>query len=163
VLLCFTAAAQKAPPAKPFDRLDGCILEPDEWTDGDSFRVRLLDSRLETFRLYFVDATESRSRGKRFGRASGLLRTNASTNNRPGQEGEDIHGKRSCRTVHDLHTLTEGLWTNSLLSNRCHGRRSSLQRVACQLRIGTNLRRSHTAAGRSELPQISRASARSEK
>jgi endonuclease YncB( thermonuclease family) len=40
-------------------------LEADEWTDGDSFRVRLRDSRLETFRLYFVDTTESRSRGKR--------------------------------------------------------------------------------------------------
>jgi endonuclease YncB( thermonuclease family) len=42
----------------------GCVLE-DEWTDGDSFRVRLSDCRLETFRLYFVDTTESRSRGKR--------------------------------------------------------------------------------------------------
>jgi len=41
------------------------VLEPDEWTDGDSFRVRLPDSRLETFRLYFVDTTESRSRGER--------------------------------------------------------------------------------------------------
>jgi endonuclease YncB( thermonuclease family) len=41
------------------------VLEPDEWTDGDSFRVRLRDSRLETLRLYFVDTTESRSRGKR--------------------------------------------------------------------------------------------------
>ena len=59
------AIAQKAPPAKPFERFDGCVLEPDEWTDGDSFRVRLPDSRLETFRLYFVDTTESRSRGKR--------------------------------------------------------------------------------------------------
>ena len=41
------------------------MLEPDEWTDGDSFRVQLPDGRLETFRLYFVDTTESRSRGKR--------------------------------------------------------------------------------------------------
>jgi endonuclease YncB( thermonuclease family) len=67
VLVCLSAAtiAQKAPPAKPFERFDGCVLEPDEWTDGDSFRVRLPDSRLETFRLYFVDTTESRSRGKR--------------------------------------------------------------------------------------------------
>ena len=40
--------AQKAPPSKPFERFDGCVLEPDEWTDGDSFRVRLPDSRLET-------------------------------------------------------------------------------------------------------------------
>lgn len=41
------------------------LLELDEWTDGDSFRVRLPDGRLETFRLYHVDTTESRSRGKR--------------------------------------------------------------------------------------------------
>jgi endonuclease YncB( thermonuclease family) len=59
------ASAQKAPSAKPFERLDACVLEPDEWTDGDSFRVRLPDGRLETFRLYFVDTTESRTRGKR--------------------------------------------------------------------------------------------------
>lgn len=57
--------AQKAPAAKPFERFGGCTLEPDEWTDGDSFRVRLPDGRLETFRLYFVDTTESRSRGER--------------------------------------------------------------------------------------------------
>jgi hypothetical protein len=36
-----------------------------EWTDGDSFRVRLRDGRLETFRLYFADTTKSRTRGKR--------------------------------------------------------------------------------------------------
>jgi endonuclease YncB( thermonuclease family) len=67
VLVCLSAVAiaQKAPPSKPFERFDGCLLEPDEWTDGDSFRVRLPDSRFETFRLYFVDTTESRSRGKR--------------------------------------------------------------------------------------------------
>ena len=38
---------------------------PTKWTDGDSFRVLLPDGRLETFRLYFVDTTESRSRGER--------------------------------------------------------------------------------------------------
>ena len=67
MLVCLSAAAiaQKAPPSKPFERFDGCVLKPDEWTDGDSFRVQLPDGRLETFRLYFVDTTESRSRGKR--------------------------------------------------------------------------------------------------
>jgi endonuclease YncB( thermonuclease family) len=44
---------------------NGCILTPDEWTDGDSFRVTLPDGKLVTFRLYYVDTTESRSRGKR--------------------------------------------------------------------------------------------------
>jgi hypothetical protein len=46
------ASVQKAPSGKPFERFDGCVLAPDEWTDGDSFRVRLPDGRLETFRLY---------------------------------------------------------------------------------------------------------------
>ena len=64
-LLPFVTLAQHAPPAQPFQRLDGCVLTPDEWTDGDSFRVRLPDGRLATFRLYFVDTTESRSRGVR--------------------------------------------------------------------------------------------------
>ena len=59
------AEAQSATAAKSFERFDGCTLKPDEWTDGDSFRVRLPDNRLETFRLYFVDTTESRSRGER--------------------------------------------------------------------------------------------------
>ena len=65
-LVCINAAAiaQKAPPSKRFERIDGCVVEPDEWTDGDSFRVRLPNNRLVTFRLYFVDTTESRSRGK---------------------------------------------------------------------------------------------------
>src|SRR5580765_6337319 len=35
------------------------------------------------------------------------------------------------------------------------------QQIACQLRTGTNLWDSHTAARRAELPRISRASARS--
>jgi len=60
-LVCLSAAtiAQKAPPSKPFERFAGCVLKPDEWTDGDSFRVQLPDGRFETFRLYFVDTTES--------------------------------------------------------------------------------------------------------
>ena len=74
------ASAQKAPSARPFERFDGCVLSPDEWTDGDSFRVRLPDGRLETFRLYFVDTTESRSSGKRSDEQAayfGLTRTDA--------------------------------------------------------------------------------------
>jgi endonuclease YncB( thermonuclease family) len=49
------------------------VLSPDEWTGGDSFRVRLPDGRLETFRLYFVDTTESRSRGKRSDEQAGYF------------------------------------------------------------------------------------------
>ena len=125
MLVCLSAAAiaQKAPPAKPFERFDGCVLKPDEWTDGDSFRVRLPDSRLETFRLYFVDTTESRSRGKRYDEQAAYFGLR-SAGNRTWQAGEDIHGKRSCTTVHDLHTLAERFRTNSLLRNRHNLRRS---------------------------------------
>ena len=65
VLLPLVVIASTAPKAKPFERIDGCRLEPDEWTDGDSLRVRLLDGRLETFRLYNVDTTEARLHGER--------------------------------------------------------------------------------------------------
>lgn len=59
------AALAKAPPAQPLQRFDGCVVEPDEWTDGDSFRVRLPDGKLVTFRLYYVDTTESRMHSTR--------------------------------------------------------------------------------------------------
>lgn len=65
-LLTFSGAeARKPPTAKPFERIEGCVLYPDKWTDGDSFQTRLPDGRLVTFRLYFVDTTESYSRSKR--------------------------------------------------------------------------------------------------
>ena len=64
-VLVASAGARPVPSAKPFETFEHCALEPDKWTDGDSFRVRLPDGRLETFRLYFVDTTESRSGGKR--------------------------------------------------------------------------------------------------
>ena len=80
----------EAPSAKPFERFDGCLLEPDEWTDGDSFRVRLPDGRLETFRLYFVDTTESRARSTRSDEQAayfGLTRAGAI---RLGKEAKDF-------------------------------------------------------------------------
>lgn len=57
--------ASAAPPAKPFESISGCVLQADEWTDGDSFRLKLPDGRLQTFRLYFVDTTESRPQADR--------------------------------------------------------------------------------------------------
>ena len=126
MFVCLSAAAiaQKAPPSKPFERFDGCVLKPDEWTDGDSFRVQLPDGRLETFRLYFVDTTESRSRGKRSDEQAayfGLTRAQAIE---LGRQAKTFTGKRSCTTVHDLHTLAERFRTNSLLCNRRNPRRS---------------------------------------
>lgn len=58
LLLPFAALAQQAPPAQPFQRLDGCIYKPQRWNDGDSFHVVLPDAKELIFRLYFVDTPE---------------------------------------------------------------------------------------------------------
>jgi endonuclease YncB( thermonuclease family) len=52
------ALAQTAPPAQPFQRLDGCAYKPQRWDDGDSFHVILPDQKELIFRLYFVDTPE---------------------------------------------------------------------------------------------------------
>ena len=61
-LLAFTvsmaALARTAPPAQPFQRIDGCMYKPQRWNDGDSFHVILPDQKQLIFRLYFVDAPE---------------------------------------------------------------------------------------------------------
>jgi endonuclease YncB( thermonuclease family) len=54
-LLPLLALAQTAPPAQPFQRLDGCAYKPQRWDDGDSFHVILPDQKELIFRLYFVD------------------------------------------------------------------------------------------------------------
>jgi endonuclease YncB( thermonuclease family) len=61
-LVAFTvsvvALAKTAPPAQPFQRIDGCIYKPQRWNDGDSFHVILPDQKELIFRLYFVDTPE---------------------------------------------------------------------------------------------------------
>ena len=52
------AFAQHAPPARHFQRFDGCIYKPQRWNDGDSFHVILPDRKEVIFRLYFVDTPE---------------------------------------------------------------------------------------------------------
>lgn len=44
--------------AKPLTRIDGCVLVPTEWADGDSFLVRTPDQREFTVRLYGADCLE---------------------------------------------------------------------------------------------------------
>jgi endonuclease YncB( thermonuclease family) len=58
LLLPLLAFAQHAPPAQPFQRLDGCAYKPQRWDDGDSFHVTLPDQKELIFRLYFVDTPE---------------------------------------------------------------------------------------------------------
>jgi len=58
VVVPLLAFAQHAPPAQPFQRLDGCVYKPQRWNDGDSFHVILPDRKEVIFRLYFVDTSE---------------------------------------------------------------------------------------------------------
>jgi competence ComEA-like helix-hairpin-helix protein len=44
-------------------RFEGCLWVENEWSDGDSFRVRLPDKRELTFRLYGVDCLEIHIQG----------------------------------------------------------------------------------------------------
>ena len=132
------ATAQKLPSAKPFERFDDCVLEPDEWTDGDSFRVRLPDGRLETFRLHFVDTTEFRSRGKRSDEQAayfGLTRADAIKLGRQAK----AFGCRIAKTVYDSDALAQSLWTNALLCCRVHRRRKRSVRTAREKWSGSYL------------------------
>jgi endonuclease YncB( thermonuclease family) len=57
-MVSVAALARIAPPAQPFQRINGCIYKPQRWNDGDSFHVILPDQKELIFRLYFVDAPE---------------------------------------------------------------------------------------------------------
>jgi endonuclease YncB( thermonuclease family) len=58
MLVPLVAITQTAPPAQPFQRLDGCVYKSQRWNDGDSFHVLLRDQKEVIFRLYFVDTPE---------------------------------------------------------------------------------------------------------
>ena len=45
-----------------YERIDGCSWVDSGGNDGDSFKLRLPDGRVEEFRLYFADCPESKFR-----------------------------------------------------------------------------------------------------
>ncbi|GAA5482795.1 hypothetical protein [Haloferula sargassicola] len=53
------ASAGKPAVVNGYERFDGCQWVDHRQNDGDSFRLRLPDGRVEQFRLYFVDTPES--------------------------------------------------------------------------------------------------------
>lgn len=58
--LPLAAWAQKAPSAKPFQKVENCTWKDDRWNDGDSFHVVTGDEGREIVaRLYFVDTPEA--------------------------------------------------------------------------------------------------------
>jgi endonuclease YncB( thermonuclease family) len=58
VVIPLLGFAQHAPPARPFQRFDGCIYKPQRWNDGDSFHVILPDRKEVILRLYIADTPE---------------------------------------------------------------------------------------------------------
>lgn len=52
-------ASSTAPRTGAYETYSGCRYEEHRQNDGDSFRVRLPDGRVEQFRLYYVDCPES--------------------------------------------------------------------------------------------------------
>lgn len=58
ILLACAPALIPLPAAAELEAIDGCVLVPTEWGDGDSFLVRLPDKREIVVRLYFVDCIE---------------------------------------------------------------------------------------------------------
>jgi endonuclease YncB( thermonuclease family) len=61
--------AQSTAPGRTgtYETFPGCRFEEHRQNDGDSFRVKLPDGRVEQFRLYFVDCPESEFRSYRGG------------------------------------------------------------------------------------------------
>lgn len=55
------------PKVSTYEVITGCRWQDDKGNDGDSFRVRLPDGRVEQIRLYYVDAPESQRRTYRGG------------------------------------------------------------------------------------------------
>ena len=54
------SVAQKAPSAKPFQKIEYCTWKEDRWNDGDSFHIVTGDENREiVVRLYFVDTPEA--------------------------------------------------------------------------------------------------------
>jgi hypothetical protein len=49
MLVPLVAIGQTAPPAQPFQRLDGCVYKSQRWNDGDSFHVLLRDQKEVVF------------------------------------------------------------------------------------------------------------------
>jgi endonuclease YncB( thermonuclease family) len=85
-----------------YETFTGCRFQEHRQNDGDSFRVKLPDGRVEQFRLYFVDCPESEFRSYRGG---------ATNHERIHEQAEDFGvsdeqaveiGRRAKARTHDL-------------------------------------------------------------
>jgi hypothetical protein len=146
--------AQTAPQAKPFERFEGSVLEPDEWTDGDSFRVRLRTVVWKHFGcILWKQPNYGRTRLAQMSkpRTSALL----------GQQPSILARKRKLsppalfRDRLRLYSLASSLRPTATLRCRHYGRRKRFGRTAGEKRFGAHLWDAHTATGRARLPLVS--------
>lgn len=108
-------AASSSPSSSTADRsgiyetYSGCRYEEHRQNDGDSFRVRLPDGRVEQFRLYFVDCPESDFRTYQGGADNHQrIREQAAAMGVTDQQAVEI-GKRAKARMHEL--LSAGSFT----------------------------------------------------
>jgi endonuclease YncB( thermonuclease family) len=102
--------APAAPSKKPaptqrtgaYETFAGCRFVEHRQNDGDSFRVKLQDGRVEQFRLYFVDCPESEFRSYRGGATNHeRIHEQAQAFAISDQQAVEI-GSRAKSRVHDL-------------------------------------------------------------
>ena len=119
--------ARTAPPAQPFQQIDGCIYKAQRWNDGDSFHVVLPDQKELFFRLYFVDTPEEeRVYADRIAEQAAYFGISSDAAVEIGREASEFTKPGARKTIHDLHALATRSWPQrslALLRNRNHSRR----------------------------------------
>ena len=103
--------SSKPPPSATatYETFSGCQLIEHRQNDGDSFRVKLPDGRVEQFRLYYVDAPESEFRSYRGGETNRQrIHEQAGEFGITDEQAVEI-GKRAKKLIHD--TLSRGSFT----------------------------------------------------
>jgi len=92
-----------------YESFTGCQLVEHRQNDGDSFRVKLPDGRVEQFRLYYVDAPESDFRSYRGGETNrARIHEQARELGISDQQAVEI-GQRAKKLAHE--TLSRGSFT----------------------------------------------------
>jgi endonuclease YncB( thermonuclease family) len=107
-----------------YEVFTGCRLEAHRQNDGDSFRIRLADGRVEEFRLYYVDAPESAFRSYAGGRDNHRRISEQARDLGISDEQAVEIGRRAKQRVHDLlarGTLTvHTAWDDPFNDRRYH-------------------------------------------
>lgn len=103
------AASTPAAAKSGYETFTGCQWVDHRQNDGDSFRVKLPDGRIEQFRLYYVDSPESEFRSYRGGETNReRIHEQAKVFGITDEQAVEI-GRRAKKLTHD--TLSRGSFT----------------------------------------------------